>query len=532
MASNLTDPKRSMLSAEQTPFLDYTEEAIFSMDLEGNCTFSNPVCTRLLGFSNPDGLTGKNMHSLILHSRPDGTPYPPGDCYITRTLREGKESHVVGECFWRADGTRLDVEYRSYPIRSEGAVIGAVVTFFGITDRLKQEGDLRQSRKMEAIGQLAGGVTHDFNNLLIIITGYCDLLLYSMKPDDPSRKRLEEIRKAGERSASLTRRLLAFSRKQPPASRVLSLNSVVRDMESLLLRIIGEDICLTADLHSRLDHIKADTGQLEQILLNLSVNARDAMPRGGSLTIRTDNAELGREHLTGHPDLQPGSYVLLEITDSGAGMPPEVKSRIFEPYFTTKEEGQGTGLGLAIVLGVVKQNNGFIEARSEPGAGTSFRIYLPRAQAFPQIEDDFPDLEHAPKGTETILLVEDEDAVRALLSNVLQECGYTVLEAGGVEHAIRVAAGFPARIHLLVTDVVMPGKGGGILAEKMIAQFPKMKVLYFSGYTDESVGRHGIVREKVDFLQKPFSPLILAHKVREILSRQPAVAEPAAPNRA
>jgi two-component system, cell cycle sensor histidine kinase and response regulator CckA len=258
--------------------------------------------------------------------------------------------------------------------------------------------------------------------------------------------------------------------------------------------------------------------------LNLSVNARDAMPRGGALTIRTDNVELGREQSMAHPDLQPGSYVMLEVTDSGTGMPPEVKNRIFEPYFTTKEAGIGTGLGLAIVLGVVKQSNGFIEARSEPGAGTTFKIFLPRAEAFPQVEDDFPDLEHAPKGTETVLLVEDEDAVRALLSNVLQECGYTVLEAGGVEDAIRVAAGYAARIHLLVTDVVMPGKGGGILAEKLTAQYPKLKVLYVSGYTDESVGRHGIVREKVDFLQKPFSPLILAHKVREILSRQPVAA--------
>jgi two-component system, cell cycle sensor histidine kinase and response regulator CckA len=524
MSSKCTNPTHSMLLAEKTPPLEYAEEAIFSMDLEGNCTLSNPICTKLLGYSNPGELTGKNMHALIRHSRPDGTPFPSEDSAITRTLREGRESHVADECFWRADGTRLDVEYRSYPIRRDDAVIGVVVTFFDITDRLKQEGQLRQSQKMEAIGQLAGGVTHDFNNLLIIITGYCDLLLHSMKPDDPSRKRLEEIRKAGERSASLTRQLLAFSRKQAPASKILNLNAVVRDMESLLQRIIGEDIYLTSELHSRLDHVKADSGQLEQVLLNLSVNARDAMPMGGALTIKTDNVELGWEQVKAHADMQPGPYVMLAVTDSGSGMPPEVLKRIFEPYYTTKEPGKGTGLGLAVVLGAVKQSNGFIEVSSESEAGTSFNIYLPRAEAFPQVEEDFPDLEHAPKGTETVLLVEDEDAVRALLSNMLQESGYTVLEAGGVEEAIRVAAAYPARIHLLVTDVVMPGKGGGILAEKLVALYPKMKVLYVSGYTDESVNRYGILREKVDFLQKPFSPLILAHKVREILSRQPVAA--------
>ena len=493
--------------------LDSTAEAIYSMDLEGNCTLSNPVCNRLLGYSNPDELSGKNMHSLIHHTKPDGKAYPPEDSAIIRTLREGEAGHVLGDCFWRADGSRFDVEYWSYPIRRDGVMIGVVVTFFDITERLKQEEQLRQSQKMEAIGQLAGGVAHDFNNLLVIITGYSELLLHSSPKDAPSRKQLEEIKKAADRSASLTRQLLAFSRKQVLASKVLNLNNVVRDTETLLQRIIGEDINLTSVLHSRLDHVKADAGQMEQVLLNLAINARDAMPQGGKITIETNNFEMGWEYVKAHADMRPGHYVMVAVTDSGAGMTQEVKKRIFEPYFTTKEIGKGTGLGLAVVHGVVKQSGGYIEVYSEPGVGTSFKIYLPREEAPQEVEEVFPGLDEAPRGTETLLLVEDEDAVRALISTVLQESGYTVLEAEGVEAAIRITAKYPDRIHLLVTDVVMPGEGGRILAEKLVAQYPKMKVLYLSGYTDDSVIRHGIMQEKVNFLQKPFSPLTLTRKV-------------------
>jgi PAS domain S-box-containing protein len=503
--------------------LDSTAEAIYSMDLEGKCTLSNPVCTRLLGYSSPDELTGKNMHSLIHHTQRDGTPYPHGNCSIVRTLHEGKESHEAGECFWRADGTRFDVEYWSYPIRRDGVMVGVVVTFFDITDRLMAEDQLRQSQKMEAIGQLAGGVAHDFNNLLTVITGYSELLLQTMDPLDPSRKRIEEIKKAGERSASLTRQLLAFSRKQVLASKILSLNNVVRDTESLLQRVIGEDINLTSVLHSRLDHVKGDAGQLGQVLLNLAINARDAMPQGGNLTIETGNLDLGRDYLKVHTDMRPGHYVMLSVTDSGAGMPPEVQKRIFEPYYTTKELGKGTGLGLAMVHGVVKQSEGYIEVYSEPGLGTSFKVYLPRAEASAPEAETLPGVEAAPQGTETLLLVEDEEAVRTLISTVLQESGYIVLEAEGAEAALRIVDNHAERIHMLVTDVVMPGECGRVLAEKLAARYPGMKVLYLSGYTDDSVIRHGILQEKVDFLQKPFPPLALARKVREILSRQPGV---------
>jgi two-component system cell cycle sensor histidine kinase/response regulator CckA len=499
--------------------LDSTAEAIYSMDLEGNCTLSNPVCTRLLGYSHPEELLGSNMHALIHRTRKDGTPYPSEECPITRTLQSGIGAHVLGECFRRVNGTCFDVEYWSYPVRRNGAMVGVVVAFFDITDRLKNEDTLRQSQKMEAIGQLAGGVAHDFNNLLIIITGYSELLLHSLGPDDASRKGLEEIKKAGERSASLARQLLEFSRKQAPASKIIDLNKVVRDTDSLLQRIIGEDVVLTSVLHPRLDNVKADVGQIGQVLLNLAINARDAMPRGGKITLRTDNVELGPDDANAHTAMRAGHYVMLAVTDSGEGMTPEVKERIFEPFYTTKDTGRGTGLGLSVVHGVVKQSEGCIEVYSERGVGTSFRIYLPRAEAPLQNEGAPPGLEQAPRGTETLLLAEDEPSVRALIGTVLRDSGYTVLESEGVEEAVRVAARHPERIHLLVTDVVMPGGGGRVLAEKLVALYPKMKVLYLSGYTDDSVLRHGIQQDTVDFLQKPFAPSVLAQKVREILSR-------------
>ncbi|MEO6097845.1 MAG: ATP-binding protein [Fibrobacteria bacterium] len=499
--------------------LDSTSEAIYSMDLEGNCTLSNPVCTRLLGYSHPEELLGSNMHTLIHGTRKDGTAYPPEECPITRTLQSGIGAHVLGECFRRVDGTCFDVEYWCYPVRREGVMVGVVVAFFDITDRLKDEDRLRQSQKMEAIGQLTGGVAHDFNNLLVIITGYSELLLQSLSLDDASRKGLEEIKKAGERSASLTRQLLAFGRKEEPAWKIINLNTVVRDTDSLLQRIIGEDIVLTSVLHPRLGNVKADVGQLEQVLLNLAINARDAMPRGGKITIRTDNVELGPDDMNAHTEMRSGRYVMLAVTDSGEGMTPEVKERIFEPFYTTKTTGKGTGLGLAVIYGVVKQSEGCIEVYSERGVGTSFKIYLPQIEAPVQETEVLPGVKQASRGTETLLLAEDEPTVRALIKTVLQDSGYTVIESGGVEEAIRAAAQYPKRIHLLVTDVVMPGGGGRVLADKMAILYPEMKVLFLSGYTDDAVLRHGILQETVDFLQKPFAPSILAKKVREILSR-------------
>jgi nitrogen-specific signal transduction histidine kinase len=386
-----------------------------------------------------------------------------------------------------------------------------------ITARRDLEAQLRQSHKMEAIGQLAAGVAHDFNNLLTVISGYTDLMLQSLGPDDTQLEMLDEIRKAGERSASLTRQLLAFSRKQVLMPKVLSLNDVVHDTEKMLRRLIGEDVQLTTRLRAHRDRVKADPGQLEQVLLNLAVNARDAMPQGGRLTIETDTAELRGDDARTHAGVQPGTYVMLTLTDSGVGMTPEVKRHVFEPFFTTKDPGKGTGLGLAVVHGFVQQSGGHVEVDSEPGRGTSIRIYLPRVEAVHDPALTAAGAGPSTAGAETILLVEDERAVRALTLRVLRGCGYTVLEAADGAEAQRIAAAHPDTIHLLVTDVVMPGVGGRVLAERLLERHPGMKVLYLSGYTDDAVMRHGIVEAQVNFLQKPFSPATLAQKVRSVL---------------
>jgi PAS domain S-box-containing protein len=499
--------------------LDSTAEAIYGIDLLGNCMLANPTCARLLGYADPEQLNGRNMHALIHHHRPDGRPYPEEECPIVQAIHTRQGTHIKDEVFWRADGTKFDAEYFSYPMWRGKELIGAVVTFLDVTHQRKLEEQLRQAQKMDALGQLAGGVAHDFNNLLTIITGYSALLLQSTPPDDPKREWLEEIRKAGERSASLTRQLLAFSRKQVPSPKVLDLNEVVRDTEKMLRRVIGEDIQLTTVLHPQLGSVKADPGQLEQVLLNLAVNARDAMPQGGKLTIETNNVDLGEDYARSHADVRPGQYVMLAVTDTGNGITEEVKLRMFEPFFTTKGPGYGTGLGLAVVLGIAKQSDGSVEVYSEPGVGTSFKIYLPRMEQAASTRTSSPGLGTAPLGTETLLLVEDEDAVRALTRFTLQQCGYHVLEASHGEEAIRVASKYEERIHLLVTDVVMPGMGGRVLAERLLILRPEIKILYLSGYTDDAVVRHGILHEEVNFLQKPFSTNALASKVREVLAK-------------
>jgi len=499
--------------------LDSTAEAIYGIDLHGNCMLANPTCARLLGYADPEQLKGRNMHNLIHHHRPDGRPCPEEECPIVRAIHTRQGTHIKNEVFWRADGTKFDAEYFSYPMWRGKVLVGAVVTFLDMSHQKKLEEQLRQAQKMEAIGQLAGGVAHDFNNLLTIINGYSELLLLSTPPDDPRRELLEEIRKAGERSASLTRQLLAFSRKQFLAPTVLDLNDVVRDTEKMLRRVIGEDIQLTTVLHPQLGSVKADPGQLEQVLLNLAVNARDAMPQGGRLTIETNNILIDEDYARSHADMRPGSYVMLTVADAGTGMAEEVKRRLFEPFFTTKGIGKGTGLGLAVVHGIVKQSDGTIEVDSEPGLGTSFKIYLPHVEQAAPTGKSGAGLGSAPRGTETLLLVEDEDAVRALTRFTLQQCGYTVLEASHGEEAIRVATNHRERIHLLVTDVVMPGMGGQVLAERLLSIHPEMKVLYLSGYTDDAIVRHGILHEEVNFLQKPFSPNALAHQVRDVLAK-------------
>jgi PAS domain S-box-containing protein len=397
-----------------------------------------------------------------------------------------------------------------------GTPVEAVGSWADITERKRLEDQLRQVQKMEAIGTLAGGVAHDFNNMLTIINGYSELLSSRLRPDDPLRGLVEQIGRAGNRAASLTRQLLAFSRRQVLQPQVLHLNALLTEMEKMLRRLIGEDIDLLVALHPALGHIKADPSQIEQIVMNLVVNARDAMPQGGKLTIETSNIELDEAFARTHRGAVPGPYVLLAVTDTGCGMDSATKARIFEPFFTTKGPNKGTGLGLATVYGIVKQSGGYIDVYSEPGRGATFKVYLPRTNE----ETHKPQPSSGPallRGTETILVVEDEEAVRALTGAMLQEFGYQVLSAPGPEAALALLEQRAEPIHLLVSDVVMPGMSGPQLAAKLKERCRGMRVLYLSGYADEAVVHHGLIDPDTPFLQKPFTAQALARKVRAVL---------------
>jgi two-component system, cell cycle sensor histidine kinase and response regulator CckA len=404
-------------------------------------------------------------------------------------------------------------------MRLENAQLRETVARYELaqTTREELEQQLRQSQKMEAIGRLAGGVAHDFNNLLTAINGYSSLALQRANPDDRLRGYLEEIKKAGERAATLTRQLLAFGRKQMLKPVVLNLNDVVSDMNKMLRRLIGEDIRFNARFDPDLKPIKADPGQIEQVLVNLVVNSRDAMPQGGSLTIETANFEIDAEFAGKHLGMAAGHYVMLAVSDSGCGMDDKTKARIFEPFFTTKEKGRGTGLGLSTVYGIVKQSGGTVWVYSETGKGSVFKVY------FPQMQDDaeFPKPvlveTPVPRGSETILLVEDEDVVRGLARKILEQAGYYVLDTRSGDEAIRLCHELPGPIHLLLTDVVMPEKSGKEIAECLAKLRPLTRVLYMSGYTDDAIVHHGVLDSDVEFIQKPFTPVALARRVREVL---------------
>jgi signal transduction histidine kinase len=385
------------------------------------------------------------------------------------------------------------------------------------TERRRLEEQLRQAQKMEAISRLAGGVAHDFNNLLTIITGFCEEILAHLPAGHEARTSVKEILKAVDRSAALTGQLLAFSRRQVVALKVLDLNGVIRGVERMLQRVIGEDVKLETSLAENLGAVRADAGQLEQVLMNLAVNARDAMPRGGKLTVETNNIDLDEVYARLHEPAKSGPHVLLAVSDTGCGMTAEVKARIFEPFFTTKGPGKGTGLGLATIQGIVSQLGGHIVAYSEENIGTSFKIYLPRLADSVRPDGGETSLQPVRGGTESILLVEDDALLRNLLRNTLRDAGYSVTAAGDGNEALRLAARQRGPLDIIVTDVIMPGMGGRQMVEQLVTTFPKVKVLYLSGYTDDAVIRHGILHDQVPFLQKPFTSAALQRKVREVL---------------
>jgi PAS domain S-box-containing protein len=477
---------------------------------DGKVLDVNAATVQMMGYPDRDSLVTLNSAEMYVHPE-------ERERWKERMEREGvvrdfeiQSYRRDGKIIWLRDTARMIRDARSGAAYYEG-------TLEDITESKHLEEQLNRAQKMEAIGRLAGGIARDYNNLLTIIIGYSQLLQGTVESNDVNRSYVEEVLKAGERAASLTRQLLAFSRQQVLDPRVLDLNTVVAGMDQMLRRLIGEDIELLTVMGADLGRIKADPGQIEQVIMNLAVNSRDAMPEGGKMILETANVDLDEAYAGKHFPLQPGRYVLLALTDTGCGMGAETKSHIFEPFFTTKEKGKGTGLGLATVYGIVKQSGGYIWVYSEPGQGTTFKIHLPR------VEDDVDDFRPAVKrkeqrrGSEVILVVEDENAVRALIRDVLQSLGYKVLEAPNGSEALALAEWHTEPISLVLTDVVMPGMSGRELVDRLVLLRPKTKVLFMSGYTYDAVFHHGVVPSGVPFLQKPFTSDALARKVREVL---------------
>jgi PAS domain S-box-containing protein len=482
-------------------------------DSRGHLVDVNPAMVSLLGYESAGDLIGRNLSTL----------YSEGQQWFALAdfLRTRKEFKGV-DCEWaRKDGSTTSVRLSGRAISDESKNVTFEIFTEDVTERRALEQQLRQSQKMEAIGRLAGGIAHDFNNLLMVISGYSEFLLERLGPDQTLRGPAKEIATAAERATSLTRQLLAFSRKQMLTPKVLDLNAVVTENLKMLTRLIGEDIDLVMIPGPELGAVKADPGQVEQVILNLAVNARDAMPQGGRLTIETANVTLDEAYARVHSPVQPGEYTMLAITDTGVGMDSDTQSHIFEPFFTTKGP-KGTGLGLSTVYGIVKQSGGYIWVYSEPGKGTSFKIYMPHVTAEEVAAVEQPAaVVSAPVETprETILVVEDEVNLRRLTRQFLENQGYDVVEAADGAAAVQICVAHQGTIHLLLTDVIMPGMNGRELAQRVSEIRPNMKVLYMSGYTENAIGHNGTLDAGITLLQKPFTLQALKAKVREVLDQ-------------
>jgi PAS domain S-box-containing protein len=507
---DVTERKAALeLASKLTAIVEGSDDAILSIALDGAIMSWNPGAEKVYGYTGEE-IIGKPFSTLFAAKQADEMQS------ILTKIRNGERVRSFETSQRRKNGRIIDVSITISPlINPMGRIVGASSIAHDVTEKKLLEEQFRQAQKMQAIGVLAGGVAHDFNNLLTVISGFSDMIYDALPPGDVTRDLVSQIRLAGDRAASLTRQLLAFSRRSVLRPSVLDLNAIVSSSERMLHRLLGEDIELTSALAPGLGRVRADAGQIEQIIINLAVNARDAMPEGGKLTFETANVELDANYCQTHSEVAPGPYVMLAVSDNGCGMTKETQARIFEPFFTTKEPGRGTGLGLAMVFGVIKQSGGHIGVYSELKQGTTIKIYLPRTWelATPSLAPPVP----MPKGNEKVLLVEDEEGVRTLARLTLERCGYTILVARDGAEAVQIAEKHPGPIHLLITDVVMPGMGGQKLAEAMALCKPGIKALFMSGYTDDAVVRHGILHSEVPFLQKPFTPETIAQMVRKVL---------------
>jgi two-component system cell cycle sensor histidine kinase/response regulator CckA len=513
-AVDFTDRKKSESDLVRlAAAVEQTADSVVITDPQGNIQYVNPAFERITGYAKEEVLEENTR--ILKSGNTDAAVYKE----LWETIAQGEV--WTGQLTNRKkDGTLFEERVTISPVYDKAhRIVNYIAVKQDISDLTKLEEQLRQSQKLEAIGMLAGGIAHDFNNLLTVISGYSDLSLLRLHEEDPLHRNISEVRNAAERAATLTRQLLAFSRKQILQPKIIDLNSVISDLEKMLRRLIGEDIEMRTVLEPELDRIRIDPGQIEQIIMNLAVNARDAMPHIGKLSIETKNVDLDEAYAKSHIDVIPGPYVMLAVSDTGIGMDAKTQACIFEPFFTTKEAGKGTGLGLSTVYGIVKQSGGNIWVYSEVGQGTTFKIYLPVVDA--------TEVQHAPgieteeiiDGTETILLAEDEEAVRKLARQVLELHGYQVLEAANGGAAFLLCERYTEPIHLLVTDVVMPEMSGQELAIRLSELRPKMKVLYMSGYTDNLILRQGVLEASASFIQKPFETKALIRKVREVLDQ-------------
>jgi two-component system, cell cycle sensor histidine kinase and response regulator CckA len=529
VSRDITERKRAAeaLERSESSFRSVVEDApygIYRASIDGNLILVNPALQKMLGYDSREELLQGNLGTHIYRHSADHQKF------IQTALQEQYFKDV--ELDWkRKDGAPITVRCSGWPVKDEaGGVTYLEVFAEDVTDRRVLERQLRMAQKMEAVGRLSGGIAHDFNNLLGVIIGYSQLLKRSLGGGNPLFEHAEEIEKASQRAVSLTRQLLAFSRQQVLEPVIVNLNTLVSDMEKMLPRLIGEDVALELNLEPELQQVKADLSQIEQVIMNLAVNARDAMPNGGKLTIQTANVELDLAYTRQHPGSRVGPYVMLAVRDTGTGIDPEIQSQIFEPFFTTKERDKGTGLGLATVYGVVKQSGGYIAVDSEKGKGACFSVYLPRVGQTVSPVETKTGQPASIRGSETVLLVEDAEALRKLANMFLRDCGYRVLTAADGMEALELARSHSGPIHLLLTDVVMPGINGRVLGERLAPLQPGMKVLYMSGYTDSFIAGHGVLEAGTHLLHKPFTQETLARKVREVLdSTRSASVSPSKP---